>query len=80
MNRELVDSLRLDAGIAMLNDNGTMVAINKMGDIIDPLVGLQKFTELILAEVDNVFTNNFYGDPHELFQFIDDVKTHFGVK
>ncbi len=80
MNRELVDSLRLDAGIAILDDNGTMVAINKMGDIINPLVGLQEFAKLVLVELDIVLANNFYGDPHELFEFIDDVKTHFGVE
>ena len=80
MNRELVEKLRLDAGIARLDDNIKMVAINKDGNIIDPLVGLQKFAELVLAEVDNVLSNNFYGDPHEVFEFIDDVKTHFGVK
>ena len=80
MNKELVDKLRLDAGIARLDDNIKMVAIDKDGNVIDPLVGLQKFTKLILAEVDNVLANNFYGDPHELFEFIDDLKTHFGVK
>ena len=63
MNRELVDSLRLDAGIAMLYDDRTLVALNKMGDIINPKVGLENFAELIVRECLACFDNEDAGDP-----------------
>ena len=47
---ELINKLRLDAGIARLKDSANLVVINKEGNIIDPLFGLEKFAELIVQE------------------------------
>jgi len=41
---------------------------------------VEKFAELIIADLDKVLTDNFYGDPHEIPDFIEDVKKHFGVE
>ena len=49
MNEHLND-LRLKAGIARFEDDPRLVVINKEGDVIDPLIGLQKFAELIVRE------------------------------
>ena len=50
MNKELINNLRLDAGISRLDDNVTLIAVTKEGDINDPLDGLEKFAELIVQE------------------------------
>lgn len=47
---EKINSLRLDAGISTLQDDPRLVVINKNGDVIDPMIGLEKFAELIVAE------------------------------
>ena len=47
---ERFNELRLDAGIARLHDEPYLVVINKSGEIIDPLIGLEKFAELIVLE------------------------------
>ena len=47
---ERINELRLDAGIGRLNEVPYLVAVNKEGEIIDPLEGLQKFAELIVRE------------------------------
>ena len=54
---ELIDKLRLDAGIARLKDSANLVVINKEGNIIDPLFGLEKFAELIIRECLDQFNN-----------------------
>ena len=55
---ELINNLRLDAGISRLHDEPYLVAINKSGEIIDPLIGLEKFAELIVRECCGVLTEN----------------------
>ena len=47
---EQINNLRLDAGISTLHDAPYLVAINKSGEIIDPIIGLEKFAELIVRE------------------------------
>ena len=47
---ERINNLRLDAGISTLHDAPYLVAINKSGEIIDPIIGLEKFAELIVRE------------------------------
>lgn len=47
---ERLNELRLDAGIGRLHEVPYMVAVNKEGEIIDPLVGLEKFAELLEKE------------------------------
>ena len=87
MNRELVNSLRLDAGIAMLDDNGTMVALNKMGDIIDPKVGLENFAELIVRECEKLLREEGGRAKIQAFtkftymnEAVNVIKRHFGIE
>ena len=54
MNKR-INELRLDAGIGRLDEVPYLVAVNKEGEIIDPLEGLQQFAELIIQEcMDNL--------------------------
>jgi len=47
---ERINDLRLEAGIGRLHEVPYMVAVNKEGELIEPLEGLQKFAELIVRE------------------------------
>jgi hypothetical protein len=47
---ELIDSFRLYAGIARVHNSAQLVVIDEHGNIIDPLIGLEKFAELIIQE------------------------------
>ncbi len=47
---ELINNLRLDAGISQLKDDPRLVVIDREGNVIDPLIGLEKFAELIISE------------------------------
>jgi len=47
---ELINNLRLDAGISQLKDDPRLVVIDREGNVIDPLIGLEKFAELIIQE------------------------------
>ena len=52
MNRELVDKLRLDAGIVRLTAewDQALICVGRDGKVIDPLVGLALFAKLIVEE------------------------------
>ena len=47
---ERLNELRLDAGISRLHDDPRLVVIDREGNVIDPLIGLEKFAELIVQE------------------------------
>ena len=47
---ERINELRLDAGISQLKDDPRLAVIDREGNIIDPLIGLEKFAELIVRE------------------------------
>jgi hypothetical protein len=47
---ERINDLRLEAGIGRLHEVPYMVAVNKEGELIEPLEGLQKFAQLIVRE------------------------------
>ena len=47
---ERINNLRLDAGISQLKDDPRLVVIDREGNVIDPLIGLEKFAELIVLE------------------------------
>ena len=47
---ELINNLRLDAGISQIKDDPRLVVIDREGNVIDPLIGLEKFAELIVQE------------------------------
>jgi hypothetical protein len=60
-----------------------MVAVNKEGELIEPLEGLQKFAELIVEECCNrlgeeTILHDGYGyNQHELYNRL---RKHFGVE
>jgi len=64
MNKELVNKLRLDAGIARDSYDHTLVALNKEGETIDPLEGLEIFAELIVRECAKVLRDSSYKHSH----------------
>lgn len=83
---ERFNDLRLDAGISRLHEVPYMVAVNKEGEIIEPLDGLQKFAELIIRECSKVIRNGGYrrgafGNedlrPSEIATMIEE---HFGIE
>lgn len=80
MNKELVNHLRLESGISRTADGQYLVCINKEGNIIDPLVGLQIFAKLVVEECVGLVDNTFWSDPHEVDQAMELILKHFGVK
>ena len=40
---------------------------------------MHKFAELIIKEVYKVADDNFYGDPHHVNEYIEDIERVFGV-
>lgn len=77
MNKELIDTLRLDAGIARLADwDKALVCVGKDGITIDPLEGLSKFALLIVNEtLDAVYKSMENGREIESY-----VYKHFGIE
>jgi len=49
MNTHL-NVLRLKAGISRLEDDRSLVVINKEGNVIDPLIGLQLYGEAVVKD------------------------------
>ncbi len=47
---DLLNEFRLQSGISRLEDDPRLIVIDKEGSVIDPLIGLQKFAELIVKE------------------------------
>ena len=76
MNKK-INSLRLDAGISTLQDDPRLVVINKNGDVIDPMIGLEKFAELIIRECAELAGCNAHVSG---FALGDLIKEHFGVE
>ena len=64
MNAHL-NVLRLKAGISRLEDDHRLVVINKEGNVIDPLIGLEKFARLIVEECANICYDNEYSTPNK---------------
>jgi hypothetical protein len=75
----------------MLDDNGTLVAINKIGDIINPKVGMENFAELIVQECvtqlrregERAKIQAFTGSTYK-FAYMNEaanvIKRHFGIE
>ena len=89
---ERINDLRLEAGIGRLHEVPYMVAVNKEGELIEPLEGLQKFAELIVREcIDKITTydlvpghsakwEDIYDIHSRLLQDLgEELKEHFGV-
>ena len=70
---ERFNELRLDAGISQLKDDPRLVVIDRKGNVIDPLIGLQKFAELIIAECANVAAE------HDALDIYEEIREHFGI-
>ena len=85
---ERINNLRLDAGISTLHDAPYLVAINKSGEIIDPIIGLEKFAELIVKDVrwvmqtaaDDFILDKNYDAVKGVGRCMRRVKQHFGVE
>ena len=74
---ERINELRLDAGISLLHDEPYLVAVNKSGNIEDPMIGLEKFAELIVAEcIDNIEVWELDSRNHISYM----LARHFGVE
>jgi hypothetical protein len=80
---ERLNELRLDAGIAQLKDDPRLVVIDREGNVIDPLIGLEKFAELIVKKCAAIANQQF-----EIATGLTDrdsltaaeMKKHFGVE
>lgn len=81
---ERIRELRFDAGIGRLHGAAApyLVAINKSGEIIDPIEGLEKFAELLIRECANQCTTEgpFVAEVVWGKQFHKKIKEHFGVE
>ena len=74
-----LNELRLDAGIARIDNQQWLCVLDKeTGMMIDPLIGLEKFAELIVRECANVANSGI--DPAESHLIGDDILEHFGVE
>ena len=74
-----LNELRLDAGISRLHDEPKfMVAVDKEGKVIDPLVGLEKFADLIIRECISAVEDT--NDRHRRDYFAAKIKQHFGIQ
>ena len=89
-----LNELRLDAGIARIENQQWLCVLDKeTGMMIDPLIGLEKFAELIVREcIDKITTydlvpghsakwEDIYDIHARLLQDLgEELKEHFGVK
>ena len=74
---DLFDSLRLDAGIARLEDKTRLVVLKPNGEVEDPLVGLKEFARLVVQEcikileetAEDVDNGNIFHDQELLNRF-----------
>ena len=73
-----LNELRLEAGIARIEDDPWLVVINKESNVIDPLIGLEKFAELIIQECIRLADDSQY--KCRTFPVSVAIKEHFGVE
>ena len=72
-----LNELRLDAGIARIENQQWLCVLDKeTGMMIDPMIGLEKFAELIVRECCEVAHCNVHVDGLTLGGIL---KEHFGV-
>ena len=77
--KELINNLRLDAGISQLKDDPRLVVIDREGNVIDPLIGLEKFAELIVKECGQYLNSpEFIGRSDLDWAMV--LNEHFGVE
>ena len=83
-----LNELRLDAGIARIENQQWLCVLDKeTGMLIDPMIGLEKFAQLIVRECSKVIVNGGYrnpalGEKHPLTppEIATMIKEHFGVE
>ena len=75
-----LNELRLDAGIARIENQQWLCVLDKeTGMLIDPLIGLEKFAELIVKEcIDVIGEDNYTMLTGKAY--CTELKRHFGVK
>ena len=79
MNEKL-NELRVDAGIARIEKQQWLCVLDKeTGMMIDPMIGLEKFAELIVREC-GVALSPMLRDMVSRGQAYDLIKQHFGVE
>ena len=74
---ERINELRLDAGISRLHDEPYFVAVTKSGEIEDPMIGLEKFAQLIVRECIKQARKDENGPAYEA---VGRIAEHFGVE
>ena len=91
MNKR-INELRLLAGISQLQDDPRLVVIDKNGNVINPMLGLEKFAELIAKEMCDMMrqcqtdcehedaSETNWGYISQLQDWIENFEEHFGVK
>jgi hypothetical protein len=79
---ERINNLRLDAGISQLKDDPRLVVIDREGNVIDPLIGLEKFAELIVRECIGKYDEwaEHSTDKTSFALAQHNLKKHFGVE
>jgi hypothetical protein len=80
---ERINDIRLQAGISRLKDEPKfMVAVSEENKVIEPLVGLEKFAELIVLECVRYFNEDYQRDFDTLWRedLSKGIKEHFGVE
>lgn len=77
---EKINSLRLDAGISTLENYPRLVVINKNGEVIDPMIGLEKFAELIVLECISIICEDKRIDWNNTINLIDAINDNFGIE
>ena len=80
MNNKL-NELRLDAGIARIENQQWLCVLDKeTGMMIDPMIGLETFAQLIVTEcIEQVITGP-NGPAHYAVEAALQLKKHFGVE
>ena len=76
-----LNELRLDAGIARIENQQWLCVLDKeTGMMIDPMIGLEMFAELIVREcIEQVITGP-NGPAHYAVEAALRLKKHFGVE
>ena len=74
-----LNELRLDAGIARIEKQQWLCVLDKeTGMMIDPMIGLEKFAELIVVECADIAAKNQAENMN--WDIAEIIKEHFGVE
>jgi len=76
---EIINNLRLDAGIAQLKDDPRLVVIDREGNVIDPLIGLECAKCMTTPQIQAKWPDDVVMKT-VLDVLVGDMKEHFGVE